>query len=102
MKKFARISVFLSAIVLIFMFLDFMLAKRAKEIISDVQSRKTEKIIIFNDQPGDICNALTGGIWLKPVMIFTNKLEMLPNCKVSVTGGYCSRAKKHQIVFTCK
>jgi len=85
------------------MMLDYMLAKKAEEFIDQVEIRKkSEKVIVFKDQPADICNALTGGVWLKPLMIFTAKIKAPEGCDVSVKGGRCSRAQKHDVIFKCR
>lgn len=102
MRNFLGVAVFFLTIAIVFVLFDFMLAKRAKEIISEVESRKnTEKTIVFNDQPADICSALTEKTWLKTANVFTNNLKIPKGCNVSVTGGYCGKSKKHQIVFEC-
>jgi hypothetical protein len=95
--------IFFAVVVATLMTLDYVLAKRAGEFIDQVEKRKrSEKLIVFKNQPADICRALTGTVWIKPVMIFTTGLKIPEGCEVSVKGGYCSRSQKHDVLFTCR
>ncbi len=85
--------------------LDSTLAKRTQAVIDAAWAQAT----VFGPGPAwqwrvqgleaDVCNALTGGLWLSWVMRKSSDLRWPPGLQASVEGGSCRRSGGNTVVF---
>jgi hypothetical protein len=86
--------------------LDGTLAKRAQAVIDAAWAQAT----VLGPAPvwqwrvqgleADVCNALTGGLWLSWVMPKSSALRWPPELKARVEGGSCRRSGGNTVVFS--
>ena len=104
MRRFWTV-VFLGVLWLSLSVLDATLARRAQAVIDAAQAQSRlpaaggEWAWQVHGLEADMCNALTGGLWLSWVMRKSSALQWPPGLKVRSSNGSCQRLGGNTMIF---